>query len=601
MVDRDDPGAGDPSAIRGAAGSRRENAERIASMSSSVRAASVSASGVAWTGVSQVRFQTTIDETLPDLDSLAVSLSVTADALDRYADAVAGIKDDQVVLERRRSRLEDERSQLKADWQDAYAASQGPYISYPEHTARAEQIRHEIRDASDALDQVADEWDALVRRRERADQDLIGALSSRDVRGGLYVFASGSADRMSGAELLEHLSTLSPADLRALAAAHPDLLGSLRRASPEEVAAWWAGLGDVDASNGGDRQQSLIDQLPIVMGALGGLPTSVRVTANRALAGAQLKKLREQMSALKERGYGSTSSLPYADEAAIADYLEKFRALETETAYLERVMTGEVQLYLYNPRDGQIIEMFGNPDTADSILSFMPGTNTTMQSFYTSTKTDGITALTRWQVENALRGTEVAGFVVKQGSFPTFPDDVFANGPQWSFYASALGRPYADFAGELDVIASGAAVVSVEHSFGSAVAGKAETAGAEFDSRYILSGIGMTNEWEPREGTAYYAAQGPGDVNRYLDGVQHDILPLGYGITPTAENGIIERPSGLSGGEWAPYVLPIAWPVAVAGLADTALTQHNNIISADETVNGPVLRDVRRVLEEAQR
>ncbi|OWP21328.1 hypothetical protein CBF90_12775 [Microbacterium sp. AISO3] len=47
----------------------------------------------------------------------------------------------------------------------------------------------------------------------------------------------------------------------------------------------------------------------------------------------------------------------------------------------------------------QIIEMFGDVSKADVIMSFMPGTNTTMESFYSSTADEGLTSLTRRMVE----------------------------------------------------------------------------------------------------------------------------------------------------------------------------------------------------------
>lgn len=110
----------------------------------------------------------------------------------------------------------------------------------------------------------------------------------------------------------------------------------------------------------------------------------------------------------------------------------------------------------------------------------------------------------------------------------------------------------------------------------------------------MLAGIGMTSDWSVQEGTDYYAAQGPGDVNRYLDDMQNG--GLGYAITPGEVPGVIERGTGSTGGEWAPWVLSIAPPVGSAGLVTTALDQHNRIISGDLTENRDVLEDIRYVL-----
>lgn len=217
----------------------------------------------------------------------------------------------------------------------------------------------------------------------------------------------------------------------------------------------------------------------------------------------------------------------------------------------------------------------------------MPGTNTSMESFYDR---DGLTAMTRFEVENPPAGTNVAGFVVMPGAFPNL-DNLITEGPENNWFAQILGRRYAAFSKELDVITGGLPVVSVEHSFGSAVAGVAEQAGAEFDARYMLSGIGMLNGWETRDGCDYYAAQGPNDINRNFDGAE--LWTLGYGVKPDASNGIIERPTGFEEfSSWA--YTPFSVPSLVTGLE-----QHNAIISADDDVNGPVLQDVRRVLSEA--
>jgi hypothetical protein len=241
--------------------------------------------------------------------------------------------------------------------------------------------------------------------------------------------------------------------------------------------------------------------------------------------------------------------------------------------------------------------MFGDPDAARSIMSFMPGTDTKAESFYRSTPEEGITALTRWQVANAIDPGSVAGFVVMQGTFPQL-GDLWAEGPQHNWYASVLGPRYAAFANEVAVIAPDAAIVSVEHSFGSAVGGKAETTGAHFAARYLLAGIGMTSDWQPNPSTDYYAAQGPTDVNRFLDGTE--VGPLGYAITPAEVEGIHVRPTGFEPSPWGP-LLPVVPVVGAALVGADALEQHNAIISADLDRNGTVMRDLADVLSRARR
>ena len=120
--------------------------------------------------------------------------------------------------------------------------------------------------------------------------------------------------------------------------------------------------------------------------------------------------------------------------------------------------------------------------------------------------------------------------------------------------------------------------VSVEHSFGSAVGGLAEAAGATFEARVLLAGIGMTDGWEAREAsTSYYGIQGPVDINRYLDGVQRG--PIGYSIAPSEDNGITPLDSGFTDGD--------PWE------------QHQRIISADPKENAGTLRHLEAILAEA--
>lgn len=86
------------------------------------------------------------------------------------------------------------------------------------------------------------------------------------------------------------------------------------------------------------------------------------------------------------------------------------------------------------------LEMFGDVAKADVIMSFMPGTNTTMESFYTSTADEGLTCLTRRMVEYPPDGVELAGFVLKQGFFPNLaPPEVAVFGPQVNLWALPLG------------------------------------------------------------------------------------------------------------------------------------------------------------------
>jgi len=142
----------------------------------------------------------------------------------------------------------------------------------------------------------------------------------------------------------------------------------------------------------GAESAALLVGAPAVVGALGGIPAPVRGTANQTLARTRLSELQ---SLIDNRGY---TYQPGTYERVRMPIPE---AWQSEHDYLTRVVNGDVQLYLYDAPRGQIIEMIGTPEQADVIMTFMPGTNTTVESFYDSTTRHGITALTNWQVASS--------------------------------------------------------------------------------------------------------------------------------------------------------------------------------------------------------
>lgn len=583
-----DPGAGDPAGLRELARDRRHRAMRIEWLSTTATAAAAHASGAAWTGEAREAFAEAVDASTPELTILSDSLHATADVLSVYADTVARIKDEQHDLERRRAGLEQEREELRHRWRTLPLDPTAP--QFDDVTTRSETLQRELAAIAARLDDVQARWDALVALRGRADEDCAAALHSREVRGGLFAVLRADVD--TAGERLERLGRLTASDLRALAAAHPDLLLDLRHARAEEVSEWWAGLSDSPA-----QQDLLIQHLAPFLAALGGLPARVRVAANRVHAKVRLASLRQELRRLRSRGYDTHSTQPYAVEAAAAAHLDRLRTLAAEIGYLDRVARGDVQLYLYEPRDERIIELVGDAHRADVILSVMPGTNTTMESFYTSSATHGITALAHWQVMNPSPDVDVAAFIVKSGRFPQLTD-VWSEGPQHNSFAEPLGREYARFVDELRVITAGTPILSAEHSFGSSVGGEAEKRGAHFAGRFLLAGIGMTEGWHPQEGTQYYAAQGPMDINRALDDTQAG--GLGYAITPAEIPDVSHIDTGYEDGQWAAGVAAVSPLVGIPAMLATALDQHNRLLSVDPKENGDVMEALRMALRKAR-
>lgn len=601
MVDSTDPGAGDPYAIRQAAVDREDKARVLRDVLTTAKAELALSDGDAWTGSSRLVFERHIEAALPELELLQSSLDAVASTLRVYADEIDAIQDEQQTLERHLSRLQNDRDELYESWK--WSAEFGELFESEEYAEKAELLAGELRTAESDLTAAEADWDALVKRRQRADEDCIAALQSRDVRGNFAGLPDSGAATTD--QVLEVLSRLTGADMRLLLASNPDLLDRLHKASPDDVAEWWAGMSPPETDERSPQQELLIENLPAFIGALGGLPAAARVAANRIVAIQRLAALRQQIDKLHSDGPPAYPTTTYGAEyevtpAGEATWQAKIDELQLELDYLERVESGDVQLYLFDPEREHIIEMFGDPDTAKSTLSFMPGTNTTMESFY-RTDEHRITALAEWQVANARGGAgSVAAFVVKQGAFPQLGGNVIATGPQNNDMAESLGRSYHGFARELGVITGGAPVVSVEHSFGSAVGGEAETRGAGFHTRVSLAGIGMGWGWEADPDTEHIALQAPNDINRHLDGAQ--AWNWGYAHKPDASSGFTEVHSGIGGTPaWVPVAAPISLPVALAGEIASGVEHHNQIISGDPGRNETVLTQLQVVMGNAGR
>lgn len=549
----------------GDAGSVRAAAARLAAGAAGLRdrlthARSARAAFAEAEGEFAAAFSGTVDTVAAKLDSAASAWDEASEVLTDYANAL-----DAITAEASRARVR------VAIAEDAV----GPLGFLTASAATPAGSR--IAEAQADLIAAEQHLSALFVERAELDRRTESRLSGIGLVSELSLGAGAAA---------VHVGAAIWADEGKVTAAGLASLGD-----PALVAAAWAKLSAT-------RRAEILAESPGVLGALGGIPALVRAQANRAGAAAAVKAIDAELAALRARGPGTQSTQPYAAQSAAADHLTRLRELEAQRAYLQRVIDGDVQLYAYDPEAGVIIEMFGDPATAGAILSFMPGTNTTMDSFYSATAQSGITAMTRWEVTHADPRAPIAGFVVKQGDFPQLGGNIFATGPQNNDMAEALGAKYLGFASELRAVAPGVPVVSVEHSFGSAVGGHAETAGAGFEARVMLAGIGMTSDWQRDESTRHFAMQAPNDVNRHLDGFQ--VLNWGYAHTPSASNGIAELDSGIDGTPlWAKLAAPISPPIAIVADIVSGVEHHNQIISGDPAENRTVLSSVQRILREA--
>jgi hypothetical protein len=362
---------------------------------------------------------------------------------------------------------------------------------------------------------------------------------------------------------LESLSTLDRASVAQLFADAPGLAARLIADTPaEDAAAWW---GAMDAA----QHDTLVEAAPTLVGSLDGIDAYDRVRANRHGARQRLTRIDER---LRELARHRTRS---ADPAAERD------DLLLERAYLGKVVSGRVQLYLYSPGRGALVEMAGDPAAASSILFVVPGTNASLRSFMVD---DPVTSFADWQVANADPSAPVLAFTVVAAPMPQISLNI-ATGPQNNTIATAAGADYARIVKGIDVAFPGIPTLSYEHSAGSQVGSAAEMDGARFDVRFLAAGVGATDGYRPVAGTAYYAAQAAEDVNRYYAGVQFG--DIGYGVGPEEIPGVTIVDPGFT---------EKADTGTVGAMLAQGLDLHNRLFSGDGAANGTVLKDVRLLM-----
>ena len=257
--------------------------------------------------------------------------------------------------------------------------------------------------------------------------------------------------------------------------------------APDAVAAWWAGLSD-------EEKASLLSTSPELLGGLDGLPAAARVEANRNRVPGLLKQAEAELALLVKEGTDAK------------DYAARKSFLEHEIAYLRQVQDGKVQLYLYDKENSRIIEMIGTPgpDTT-RVLSYVPGTYTGMDSFFTG----GVQQVAKYLVENT-PGT--VAFVYKDGIFPgekhgqSADPNLFRIGEaNDQAFTLEAGKTLAGFEAGMraDPALGNAEQIGIGHSWGLANVVSSEEAGARYDKVISLAGAGMPEGWVPKEGTSY--------------------------------------------------------------------------------------------------
>lgn len=583
----DDPGAGVPAEIRAEAG-RRDTMSTLARSAAGNTTNAAPTGG--WQGEAASALTGKTAQLSAELAVLGDHAATHADILRRYAAEVEAIKAEHAILASSHQQAAYFLARAQREHDAIAMFVEGSVVEEKARLAsRINTLEADMAGLNARLRNLAD-------RRAAADNTAIMALTSPEARGGLSgilansVGLPGSAAASGRTPSLEQLAELSEIELAILFALQPGLARQLQSESqPADVAAWWRTLTT-------DQQTAFVLGAPALIGSLGGIAPASRVAANLVNAHHRIQAIdAEQAStAALAAERGGRYSMPGA--------LANASTLAQEREYLERAVRGDIQLYLYDPEQGALIEMTGDPATAKSALFVVPGTNTTMQSFMGA---GDVTDFARYQVDVADRRAPVLAFTVLAGSMPQLLGSIF-EGPQNNTVATAAGASYARFVKEIDAVMPSMPTLSYEHSAGSQVGSAAESNNAHFDVRYLAAGVGATDGFQTNRDTEYFAAQAPDDINRYFAGLQ--LGDVGYGIGPEEFDGIQIIDTGVSADAAAKNIEQIRrslaspltastagitiWP-ATGELVARSVEHHNWLMSDDRAVNAPVLDSVQ--------
>lgn len=156
-----------------------------------------------------------------------------------------------------------------------------------------------------------------------------------------------------------------------------DRLQPPKGASPDEINAWWEGLSD-------DERAELISTNPSLVGTTDGIPAEFRDQANRTLLDDKYRWLESERSRLQAQHDGLSGRGTAGARLRLKKEIEaingKLKGIETIEKWLAKGDAAaddsdrHYLLQIQHSGDGQAIVARGNPDTADNVTTYIPGT-----------------------------------------------------------------------------------------------------------------------------------------------------------------------------------------------------------------------------------
>ncbi|WP_460532328.1 alpha/beta hydrolase [Humibacter ginsengiterrae] len=317
-------------------------------------------------GKTQVAFTSTVGSVLPQVLSLADGLDAQASALYTYAAQVQHIQDQQQTLTRLRST---EQAHLASLTKQQSALARATRMPNPaeEDVRKAHRVGVHIADSQSRLAGIQTQWNDLVTQRRQADKACADAVTGVNVLGATWKLSGGRMSGKTPDQILDMLTGLTPTQLQALLAAHPELAGKIAKADPTAVAAWWNSMNSpqTDPATGtyvpSDAQAALIAGIPAIIGNLNGVAYWARDKANEAVL--------NQRIAEDEK-----------DPARDADELKALKQVATALgAGLQGNPPRELVSLNVQTQPPLAAISTGDMDRATHISYIVPGMNTTVQ------------------------------------------------------------------------------------------------------------------------------------------------------------------------------------------------------------------------------
>ena len=485
---------------------------------------------------------TRFDDGAQGCDDIAVILNDYADSLDRIkADATTALQqaqDDYDFIFVRREQALNVASESVVGWAVAWDQTLPRWLYL-------DDLNYLLRweNAIEAYHGSAGVFNALAGRREDLDNRIAGRLR------GVSLFA-GITDK-GGVPVGAGRVTAVDAWAGSLDGITAESLQGL--GDPDVIRQVWDSLGD-------KRRNQMIEESPMIIGNLNGLPIGDRIKANKINVENEAAKVKLEADDLRASiddpktyfGMDGTSALHMRNALT--------KMLETKEAYLKRyddllnqnvtwidehgVSHSEkgARVVVFDPSKEAIATYHGpiDPTTRDipgwikNVMIHVPGTTTNISTF------DGPDGFGK-NVYGAAGG-DTAVFVWAGGPLPQeIPN---AMDPS---YARDLAPKLRDFRDGIGV-PGGADVVVTGHSYGGAVVGLAEQAGLRADRVLYIAGAGMgdgvhgVQDFPNTSGVPHYSMQSRSEI---VVGLIQD-TPM-HGQSPIREkSGVIRLETGFT-------------------------------------------------------